>query len=107
MYTKIQKNMSNSDTRPTQHASAHPSSHSGFKLTSLTKQERTNVQKFIRSKWKSKSAQNPFLGVDTVQVRGNSSDLSSVRSVRMTQEQYATFWIKWTLMEQRRQSKDD
>jgi hypothetical protein len=68
-----------------------------FKLTPKT--EKILIQRHIRRQWKNKSAVKPFLGADTIQVRNPN------RNITVTQEQYATQWLKWTVMEQRRLPK--
>ena len=70
-----------------------------FKLTSISKDEKANIQRFIRHQWKTKSMSNPFLGCNTIKIKMPSNPLT------VTQEEYATQWVKWTIMEQRRKIK--
>jgi hypothetical protein len=62
--------------------------------------ERRRVQHHIRSNWNAKTANHPFLGVDCVQLTTSSN------TYRMTQEQYATLWLRSSL-ECRRVPKDE
>lgn len=63
---------------------------SGVALDTLSTTDRRRVQHQIRTHWNTKTPQHPFLGVDMVHVSG---------AVRMTQEQYATLWLRRSLNE--------
>lgn len=65
-----------------------------FKLT--PKNEKSNVQRFIRAQWKTKTPARPFLGCDMIKVKYG----TTIQAV--TQEEYARQFVKCVIIEQRR-----